>query len=250
MQYLQNVAEENMPATILEKLFLICLTCTSVSAGAPGIDTLAVVPFQVIGDSANAEIYEYGLPEAIANDLASIPGLTVVERLRLSSVLQEFKLAQAGFVSEQNAPRIGELLAARVVLTGTVHKSESAVHVFVRAVSVASGEVLFSVKAEQNGAKLIDLFKLEDLLARKVAVQLGLAMAQDEIAKIDTAPTFSEDAFQLYSAGLKSLDGGDFPTALSKLKRSAEIDSHFNWAQKVRIRAQKAFEELEKETKK
>jgi len=98
-----------MTANLLKKCFTISLFVVAPSAGMAAVDTLAVAPFSVIGDSTNAEIYAYGLPEAIANDLSHVTGLTIVERLRLSTVLQEYGLSQAGFVGEQNAPRIGEL---------------------------------------------------------------------------------------------------------------------------------------------
>lgn len=198
-----------MTANLLKKCFTIGLFVVAPSAGTTRVDTLAIVPFSVIGDSANAEIYSYGLPEAIANELSRVSGLTIVERLRLSAVLQEFSLSQAGFVGEQEAPRIGELLGAKIVLVGTVHQSATEVRVYVRGVSVASGKVIFSVKAEQGIRTLSDIFKLEDVLARKVVLRLGLAMAEDEMEM---------------------------------------LDQNFDWAAMVRFRAQRAFEEFGNES--
>ena len=106
--------------------------------------TLTVVPFQTIGNFENADIFAFGLPEAITNDLSKIPGITVVERLQLSAVIREHKLAQAGFIDEAKAPEIGKMLGADVIVTGTVQKIGVLVRVQTRAIKVYSGAVSYT----------------------------------------------------------------------------------------------------------
>ena len=99
-------------------------------------DTLAVTPFQIVGDLEDADIYSYGLPDAIAHDLSCLPGLVVVERIRLSSVLQELKLSQTGLIREQDATSIGRLLGAKLIIVGTVQKAGKETRIHARAVNV------------------------------------------------------------------------------------------------------------------
>lgn len=238
-----------MKLKVINIIFLFCCILIDNQICNAGIDTLAVTPFQVIGDAANADIYSHGLPDAIANDLSRISGITVIERLRLSAVLQELKLSQTGVINEQYASGIGELLGANVIIVGTVQKLGPEVRVHARAVSVGSGEILFSVKAERKIKLFSDVFKLEDILAQKIISQLGLKISREKLDEIEEDVTFSEDAFKLYSSGFKYFDSGDYENALKHFKKATEIDEHFDWAQTVRMKAQKAFEELERELK-
>ena len=212
-----------------------------------GVDTLTVVPFQVIGDIKNSDIYGYGLPDAIANDLAQIPGITVVERLRLSSVLQEIKLSQAGLTNENIAAKVGNMLGAKTIIVGTVQKMGKLVRVHARLVNVVSGKIVFSIKVEKEIKAFKDVFSLENLVTKKIVLQLGLQLTSEQLEKIGKEPTLSEDAFEFYSTGFRLFDSGDQKNGLVFFNKAAEIDKNFDWAQKIRIRAQQAFEELERE---
>jgi len=214
------------------------------------IDTLAVTPFQVLGDTTGADVYAYGLPDAIANALSNIPEITVIERLRLSAVLQELKLYQAGLITEKNIPSLGEMLGAKLIIIGTVQKLGQEVRVNVRGVKAHSGEVIFGVQSEKRIEVFSDIFKLEDNLTQKIISQLGLKSSDENFSDEKSELNFSEKAFELYSKGLRYFDQGDYEKALKSIQKAAEIDENFNLTQKIRLKAQRAFEELERETKK
>ena len=213
------------------------------------IDTLTITPFKVIGDSENSDIFSHGLPEAIAHDLSSIQNLTIIERLRLSTVLQELSLAQTGLITEKNAPRVGEMLGAKILIVGTVQKLGNNVRVIARAVNTTSGNIIFSVNVDKKIVAFKDVFKLEDTLAQKIVLRLGLTLTKKNLTEFEIPVTSSEDAFRHYSRGLKYLDLGNLEKSFKNLKKATEIDEQFNLAQKLRIRAQQAFEELDKEVK-
>jgi hypothetical protein len=123
------------------------------------------------------------------------------------------------------------------------------VRVHARAVNVALGKVLFSVKEHRKIKKFRDVFELEDALAQKIIFQLGLKISRQQLDEIEKITTSSQTAFELYSTGFRFMDMGDFETGLKHIQRAAEMDKNFDWADKVRIRAQQAFEELERKTK-
>ena len=231
----------------IKVIFFLCCLIISNKLCTAGIDALAVVPFKVIGDIKNPDIYGYGLPDAIANDLTQIPGITVVERLRLSSVLQEIKLSQAGLISENAAAKVGNMLGAKTIIVGTVQKMGKLVRIHARLVNVVSGKIVFSIKVEKEVKAFKDVFALENLVTRKILLQLGFKLSAKQLEKIGKEPTLSEDAFKFYSSGFRFFDSGDRKNGLVFFNKAAEIDKDFDWAQKVRIRAQQAFEELERE---
>jgi TolB-like protein len=231
-------------------IFILLVMLLSYTINAATLDTLAVTPFQVLGDSADSDIYSYGLPDAIANDLAQAPGITVIERLRLSAILQELKLSQSGLISEQSAPEIGAILGAKTIITGTIQKDRQEVRANIRAIEVATGKIIFSIKADQKINQFSDVFKLEDLLAQQIIFRLGLKLSEQNLKEIEKNATQSEEAFKCYSTGFRYLDSGDYFKGVKYFDQAVAKDKNFSWAQQIRLRAQQAFEELEKEINK
>ena len=100
---------------------------------------LAVSGFCVKDGSENALITL--LNEKAASDLAGLEQLRVLERNQLHAVLEEQQLAVSDLVDTENAIRIGRLLAADLLLTGTVIEMAQSVIIFSRIIDVESGEI-------------------------------------------------------------------------------------------------------------
>ncbi len=74
-------------------------------------------------------------------ELAKIEGLTVVERSRIDALLAEQQLAVSDLVDTEKAISVGKLLAARLILTGSVIEMPTSVVIFCRVVNVQTSEV-------------------------------------------------------------------------------------------------------------
>ena len=120
----------------------------SESAAAGTGDTLAVVPFRVYGEVPHPEMVSHGLPELISGHLSKVPGITVVDRIHLSEVIQELKLGQTGLVDEKTAAKTGTLLPANLVLAGTAQCSGKDIQIQIQAVRTSTGKIAFGVEAE------------------------------------------------------------------------------------------------------
>jgi len=210
-------------------------------------DTLAVTPFEVIGDIENTDLFAYGLAESIANDLSQIPNIVIIERLRLSKVLQELSLSQAGIVSEKNAHHVGQLCKVNTILIGSVEKLGEQISTQVRAIRVSSGKVLFSVKAIYRVNDLTDLFELSSDLSRKILKKLLPSEEEKSFNELAEIRVPSDIAFNHYIRGIKLFDNGDIVSGNIELDKSA--DESFDWADKIRTNSQAAFDELDKEIK-
>lgn len=211
---------------------------------------VAVAPFEVIGESQRADVLSHGLPQSIANDLSHMPDIQIVERLQLSAVLQELKLQQAGLVNTQNAASVGELLGATLIIVGSVQDIQGIIQIHARAVETSSGTVLFGIEEKCPLKTMDDYFSLEDQITKGIITQLGFHIAEAELEAIEKKATDSDDAFQAYSSALKHFDTGDLDSGLAEIQKAQREDPAFDWAGDIRARAQKAFEELERETAK
>src|SRR3989454_7594279 len=70
-------------------------------------------------DRENFDALQKGMAAMIISELAANPGARVVEREELQRLLEEQKLGAAGRVDDATAARIGKLIGARYVVTGT-----------------------------------------------------------------------------------------------------------------------------------
>jgi len=81
------------------------------------------------------------LNEKAVSDLTGLEQLRILERSKLEAVLAEQELALSDLVDTENAIQIGRLMAADLLLTGTVIEMTRSVIIFSRIIDVASGEI-------------------------------------------------------------------------------------------------------------
>jgi TolB-like protein len=81
------------------------------------------------------------LNESAVVEFGRIDTLTLVERGRLEVVLEEQSLQLTGLVDTNTAIRVGELLAAEFIVTGSVIEMASSVVIFGRVINVETAEV-------------------------------------------------------------------------------------------------------------
>src|SRR6267142_6439874 len=86
----------------------------------PGI---AVLPFDNSGsygqDKENFDALQKGIAGMLISELAANPAARVVEREQIQSLLDEQNLGAGGRVDPQTAAKIGKLVGARYIITGT-----------------------------------------------------------------------------------------------------------------------------------
>ena len=126
---------------------------------APGLSSIAVLPFvNMSGDEAN-EYFSDGLAEELLNVLAKIPGLRVAART------SSFQFKQKG----EDPAGIGRQLNVTTLLTGSVRKAGERVRISVQLVKAADGFHLWSDAYDRT---LEDIFAVQDEIARAVVKEL------------------------------------------------------------------------------
>ncbi len=81
------------------------------------------------------------LNEKAVSDLAGLEQLRILERGKLEAVLTEQELALSDLVDTENAIQVGRIMAADLLLTGTVIEMAQSVIIFSRIIDVVSGEI-------------------------------------------------------------------------------------------------------------
>ncbi len=209
------------------------------STGGSEPKALAVLPFENLGDSADAYFAD-GLADAVRGKLTALPTLAVIARA-----------SSEPYRGTSKTPReIGRELGVRYLLTGTVRWAKrpdgtSRVQVSPELIEVADGEAPRSRWQQPFEAPLTDVFQMQADIAGQVASALDVALGspqQQVLAQRPTASLAAYDAFLKGEAAAQSV-GTNEPASLRRAigfyEQAVALDSAFveAWAQLARAHA-------------
>ena len=193
--------------------------------------TVAVLPFynSAIG-AANAELapLSKGVADLLIGELAANPGLRVVERDQIQKVLDEQKLSSDGKVDNETAVKVGKLVGAHYMVTGTFVTDRSGRMRFAsRVFNTETGLVIFPASSGPNGVvngKIEDFMDLVVQLAAKInaGAQLPAIPARVGEARKEAAKKVPYEAIALYSKGLAAKDAGNNAEAVTLFRQSLD----------------------------
>ena len=198
-------------------------------AVAPGIRRLAVLPFENLGDSADAYFTD-GVTDAVRGKLTTLPGLRVTA---------SYSSNQYRHTSKPPG-RIGLELGVDYLLVGKVRwvrgpDRESRIQVSPELVEVGSGTDRWQ---QPFDAALTDVFQVQADIAGQVAQALGVALSDTTRAALAAPPTRSLPAYDALLRGDQlvvtegRLDPDAFRTAAEAYRAAVRLDSAFGlgWA--------------------
>jgi Mg-chelatase subunit ChlD len=142
--------EDEKSAETLQKLFdqAIVQLVDYAAIAIPEKTAATVLPISSKdgGLSLNAEYFG----EQLALSFSRNKTFTMVERKDLQAVLSELKIQLTGVVSEKDAVKVGKLVGAKMLVTGSMYGNADYYELFLKLVRVESGEVLSVTKARIN----------------------------------------------------------------------------------------------------
>lgn len=218
---------------------LILLTLAPLTADAK---TLAVTFFDNNTTDPQFEPLGRGLASMLITDLSALEALQVVERGRISEILQEIEFQKSPYVDKDTAVEMGRGLGAEWVLTGAVMAVQPNMRLDARLVEVATGRVL---EAEAVSGPVDEFFLLEKELATAILDKLEVRTSARETARMGRVATESFEAFFEWSKGLEALDRGSIEDARRALEAALEHDDRFGLATTMLEDLRKKLAELD-----
>ncbi len=103
--------------------------------------TIAIGDFENISDTFYLDGWEKSIPEFLKSELSRSENLIIVERRALESVLKEQALSMTGLVDSATAQKVGSLLGAAYIISGTITKSEENVRIDAKIIQSSTGQV-------------------------------------------------------------------------------------------------------------
>ena len=207
----------------------------SASADAGDAVRIAVLPFENLGDSADA-YFAGGVTDAVRAKLAEIRNFAVIAR----GSSQEY----AGTMKPP--AQIADELGVHYLLTGTVRwvkQPDGTSRVQVRPELVEIGDGTARTRwGEPFNAPLTDVFEVQEQIAGQVSGALDVALAAPDRERLAAQPTKDLEAYNLYLQA-DAVTGGDPASTRRKIalfQQAVERDSTFAMAW-ARLAANKAY---------
>lgn len=206
--------------------------------------TLAVLPFvnSAIG-AANAELapLSKGIADLLITDLGQNPGIRVVERENIQRLLDEQRLAQDGRVDDATAARIGKLLGAKHMVTGSFITDRSGkMVVTLKSIDSETGRIEWTHRGEGKTDEFLDL-----MTKVGVAANAGLKLPaltpqarQTSETRAETQRRVPFQAVMLYSRALSAQDAGRRDEAITLFSQAIDRFPDFTDAKAARARLQ------------
>lgn len=194
--------------------------------GVASTNTVAVLYFRnETGDSAIDPLSK-GLALMLISDLSQVPGLKVVERVRLQALLEEMGLGASGLVEPGTAPRMGRLLRAYWLIEGTLEGAKDRLRALSDLFAVPKESVVGRPSAQGS---LEEIFELEKSLLFSILRYLKVKLTPELEEQLRQYPTRDVRALMAYFRGIGAADRGDYRTARSFFQEALGFDPKFIW---------------------
>jgi TolB-like protein/DNA-binding winged helix-turn-helix (wHTH) protein/tetratricopeptide (TPR) repeat protein len=190
---------------------------TSLAAAAERVHSIAVLPFEPLGQDMNDELLGLGMADAVIGRMSNLKQLVVLP----TSAVSKYK----GRASDPLAA--GRALQVDAILSGTIQRSGDKVRATVQLAHVASGRTIWSEKFNQT---FTDIFGIQDSISDNVVRSFALSLATDEQKHLGKHYTTDLAAYDSYLMGLyfwnkRSKEG--LEKAIDYFGRAVQKDPNF-----------------------
>jgi tetratricopeptide (TPR) repeat protein len=203
----------------------------------PDPGAVGVFPFLYEGEDPEWAPLSKAFAELLITDLGVTGRLTVLERVKIQTLLDELALAEAGLVDQETAARSGRILGAGQLVQGR-YRIQDARRIGVDAAVVSVGQPgEIQVEPVLGEGEIQGLFDLEKQMALDLHAEMGIQLTPAEEARIHERHTESVQALLAFGRGLSATDEGDFRAAQAHFHRAAELDPGFSLARTRAVNA-------------
>ena len=223
-----NVKVDSRPFYLQKRnVFLVLGIVAGILIGTYGGSTLtrsiaddksvAVLPFDNLGNDVNDEIFSDGITEDIISQLSNIKDVRVIAR---TSVLQYKE-------TKKNIVEIAKELGVSTILEGSVRRIGDDVRIVSQLIDVQTDGHLWAGTYDR---KMRNIFEVQTDVAKKIAYALKSKLSPEEEARIDQIPTQNLEAYTLYKQGKEiyyQYSDKGFRESIDYYKRALNVDPIF-----------------------
>ncbi len=187
--------------SLLAGFFLACIApvnATAAEAAKPQqetitVPTIAVLPFANRIRGASSQGVGESVSEILTTELSSVGEYDLADRTDITKIMDELNLSASGMVDKASQLKIGYLVGARIIITGSVFQSGKNNYIVAKIIGVETSRVvgcsikgvdnpvdmiskltpLISAKIQKNAKKLLPTIPEPDAVIKKLKEQIG-----------------------------------------------------------------------------
>ncbi|TIS64116.1 MAG: hypothetical protein E5W93_02795 [Mesorhizobium sp.] len=184
-------------------------TANGPSGGKP---VIAVLAFENMSGDPGQEYFSDGITEDIVTELGRFGDLHVIARN------SSFTFKGRAI----DAPTIARQLSADYLLEGSIRRAGNRIRISSRLIEARSGNQIWADRFDRD---LMDIFELQDEIARSVAITVAGTIRTSGVEKIRRTPIAQLDAYELYlQARVRMARYDTVLEAVPYLARAIELD--------------------------
>ncbi len=187
------------------------------SASFASIHSLAVLPFEPLGNDRGNDILGLGMADAIIGRMSGVEHFIVLP----TAAISRFKGPPTDPISA------GEKLQVDAVLCGTVQRSGEDVRVTVQLIKVATRQVLWATSFDRT---FTNIFGIQDAISADVARSIAATLSAEDHKRLVKHDTGDTAAYEFYLLGLSSYNErkkGAMAKAAEYFQKAVEQDPHY-----------------------
>ena len=193
---------KTLTSTTINFLIILLLSCTAYAKTT----TILVQPFQYTGDQKSSWV-SAGMTATVMSNLAKMEGVTIIPETNRKKTAKDMESALSGLSDEEKALRIGKVLGANIICTGSCLVKENQIQVNSILINVEKPEIKKDMKFDGTLDKIFDLQDrvVIALMSETVKIQsVGkkpVKATEEDRKKIEQKEKPSLSAYELYSKG-------------------------------------------------
>jgi DNA-binding winged helix-turn-helix (wHTH) protein/TolB-like protein len=193
-------------------------TQDSTRASRSSVNSIAVLPFRVIGEPGSEEKLGFGMTDAIITRLGRLQKIPV----RPTSAVFRYVDAPAS-----SAREAGIDLGVDAILEGIIQRDGELVRVTLHLTSVRDGKSLWAETIDEKDA---NIFALQDAIADKIVQSLAFKLTPEQRKLLAERPTNNREAFEAYQLGVylwNTRTQENLQKARKYFEKAIELDPEF-----------------------
>lgn len=162
---------------------------------------VAILPFDTPKNQPDMEQFGVGTMDSLITGLKNVSQFIMIDRSRIEHAIKEQALATTGLVDAGSAVKVGKLLGAQVLVSGSIQVFNGQIRIVANFIDAQSGEVKDS--KEVTGA---NIFELQDQLAGLFIKQQNVTVTAEQQQRVASVLRSTADpaAYQDYLRGRRA----------------------------------------------
>ena len=210
---------------------ICCIIASNISFADNGENNVIIAVLDFDNSTGNKENdrLKSGITESINSFISNAEGISVVERKRLDSALEEIVLSNAGLVNEDKALEIGKFLQANLIIVGSFLYENEIYRITCRALEVETSLIRFADQSENS-----DIFRAIDDISIKILDHLGYDVQEAHKSIIQRIGPWTSLVISAGTAGGALLMNSEANNAYDNYQKTVDpqkMDSYYNDAE-------------------